>query len=231
MSILITGASGRLGSELTKHISGFTPSRREMDITDEASVARYASGKPIDLIVHCAGYTNVTGAEKERELCYTTNVIGTLCIAKLRLPTIHISTDGVFSGEEGNYSEEHHLDPCNFYNFTKCMAEMPIRMLPRYVILRFSFRMRPFQYEKAWTDKFSSADYVDVLGKHVGSVASNFSNYPNGAYHLGRDRQSIFELARETRDVEPMSFKEIQGVRLQKDSSLNLSKWRKLCNQ
>jgi dTDP-4-dehydrorhamnose reductase len=225
MAILLTGASGKLGTELLKHFEALTPSQAEMDVTDLESVQNYVKNKPIDLIVHCAAYADVVGAETNKDLCYRSNVIGTLNIAKLGLPTIHISSDGVFPGDQGYYLEDEYLEPTNYYNFSKCMAEMPIRMLERFVIVRMSFRMRPFPYEYACMDKFSSAEYIDVIGKYIADMVINFDKYPTGIYHIGTDRQSVYDLAVQTREVKPMSYKDIK-VKLQKDSSLNLTKWR-----
>src|SRR5690606_14744504 len=69
---------GRLGRELRLLLPHLVaPTRAELDVTDDASVARgFARLRP-RLVVHCAAYTDVAGAEREREACWRVNVEGT----------------------------------------------------------------------------------------------------------------------------------------------------------
>lgn len=218
--ILLTGGTGRLGSYIKSKINCFAPTREELDITKPMLIH-----SSVDLIVHCAAYTDVAKAELEKELCYETNVIGTRNIAKLDLPVIHISTDSIFDGRKGMYKEEDYPNPVNFYCLTKALAEESIITLKRHAIIRTTFRPRPFQWEEACIDKYISGDYVDVIGQHIVDFINNFYKYSNGIYHIGTRRKSVYDLAKQTRDVKPILLCEIEGVKLPQDVSLDCSKW------
>ena len=79
--ILLTGGSGVLGRELKKHIKCLAPDRNYLDITKKTYFD--ALGQIPDLIVHCAAFTSLDRAEKEKELAYNTNVVGTRNLAAL----------------------------------------------------------------------------------------------------------------------------------------------------
>jgi dTDP-4-dehydrorhamnose reductase len=110
MRILITGSTGLIGTRITELLGEkytFIPLlQSESDITDKVSVDSRLSTVDFDLLLHLAAYTNVDGAEKERELCHKINVDGTrhlfeMCERK-KAKMIHISTDFVFDGKMVN---------------------------------------------------------------------------------------------------------------------------------
>ncbi len=107
MKILITGSTGLIGTRITELLGQkytFIPLlQSEIDITDKSSVERRLTTVDFDLLLHLAAYTNVDGAEKEKELCRKINVEGTrnlfeACQEK-KAKMIHISTDFVFDGK------------------------------------------------------------------------------------------------------------------------------------
>ena len=102
----ITGAGGQLGVELSLmlHTLGYptqTWSRQDLNVTDESSVEVVMNSKP-DVIVNCAAWTDVDGAETQEDRAFDVNQRGAALIAKaakeLQIPLIQISTDYVFSG-------------------------------------------------------------------------------------------------------------------------------------
>ena len=227
MSILLTGGSGLLGAELQKLRNYLAPSHQEMDITDEISVRQYgAKHSLVSMIVHCAAFTDQDAAETQKELCYKTNVLGTLNLVRLGLPILFISSDSVFNGEKRNYKEDDFVDPLNYYCLTKALAEHIVMATNRHIILRCSFRQKPFEYPKACADKFLSGDYVEVIAQYVDEIVQVFHRYPNGVYHIGTKKTSLYDLAKQTRDVKSILLQDL-NINLPKDVSLDLTKWQK----
>lgn len=230
--ILLTGGSGLLGTELQKHMRFITPARRlGYDIRDPRCWRTPTFNErnkhvKYDLIVHCAAYTDLVKAETEKHLCYETNVIGTRNLASLRIPMLYISTEYVFDGEKGNYEETDFPNPKNFYAFTKLLGEYEARAT-RSVVVRCLFKPRPFKHPAACVDMFTTGDYVDVIAKEIIIAIKNFNQLPS-TIHIGTGKKSTFELARQTRAVEPISVDSITSVKLPKDTSLNTTKWEDL---
>ena len=105
MRYLITGASGQLGYDVKRDLLGrdvaesdiATPRASEMNIADSEVVENYVENFRPDVIIHCAAYTNVDGAESDAETCRKVNVDGTRNLvkaaAKVDAKIIYISTD------------------------------------------------------------------------------------------------------------------------------------------
>jgi len=230
-NILLTGGSGLLGKKL-KHlleVNWYAPQRKNFDITKPIIDHKSPLGhciKDFDLIVHCAAFTDLVRAETEKELCYQTNVIGTRNLASLGIPMLYISTEYVFDGEKGNYSEEDYPNPQNFYALTKLLGEFESRRT-RSVVLRCLFKARPFKHPAACDNQFTSGDYVDIIAPEIALAIKNFDALPP-TIHIGTGRKSTFDLARQSRDVKPISILDVKTVKLPKDTSLNCSKWESL---
>lgn len=220
--ILLTGGSGCLGKELLKLYPFYAPTHKVLDITSESSVKEWGRQK-IDLIVHCAAYTNVVQAEQEKELCYNTNVIGTRYLAQLGIPMVYISTEYVFDGEKGNYTEEDMPNPRNFYAFTKLLGEYEA-LRTKVLIIRTVLKARPFKHITAFTDQFTSGDYADIIAKEILIAIKNWDLFKSEIINIGTGKKTIFDLASQTRKVIPATVTN-SGIRIPKDTSLNLTKW------
>lgn len=229
MSILLTGGSGGLGREIGKICECKAPSHEEFDITSKKSIRDWMMCNwPIHLIIHCAAYTNVVSAEREKDKCYNVNVVGTANLADLHIPMIYISTEYVFDGERGNYSEESAPNPVNYYALTKLLGEFEAKRTESLVI-RTLLKHRPFPHPAALVDQFTSGDYVDVIAREIVLAARAFEKNHNvfipRIINIGTDRKSTFDLAKQTRDVTPTTLDNIR-VKLPRDTSLNITKWR-----
>ena len=232
--ILLTGGRGRLGTELQALLPEIVaPSSRELDITDRAQVIDVVQRERPDLIVHAAAYTNVGQAEREREACWRVNVEGTRHVAQasnsVGAKLIHISTDYVFSGEQGQYRETDVPGPVvNYYSLTKLVAEEAAREARKHLIIRTSFRPREFQYPVAFGDVYTSQDYVDIIAPLVTEAILHESHIPDEVLHIVTERKSVYDLARRRNpDVREGSRAEA-NVTLPADVSLNTDRWREL---
>lgn len=231
--ILLTGGSGRLGQALKTLIPQIiAPVRSGLDITQPASIQNALERYKPSLVVHAAAYTNVAKAEQERALCWQVNVVGTRnLVAALGggIPLLHISTDYVFWGDVGNYREDDPPGPVrNYYALTKLVAEEAVRQLRRHVIVRTSFRERPWPYPAAYEDLYTSQDYLDKIAPEVALAVQRFGQIPFDTLHIVTERKSAYELARRSRpEVRPARRAEAP-VALPEDISLNTERWQEL---
>lgn len=229
--ILITGGSGRLGTELRALIPGLiAPRRAELDVGDAEGVRRVLASHAPGIVVHAAAYTDVKGAEVHRGQCWRTNVGGTRNIAAaagaIDALLVHISTDYVFEGTRGMYREDDPVGPPpNYYALSKLVAEEVARTAPRHLVIRTSFRPRGWPYPVAFEDVFTSQDYVDVIAPEIATAIRHASAIPHRTLHIATERKSVYELARRrSPDVRPGS-KVGAGVNLPDDTSLDISRW------
>ncbi|MEQ3499766.1 dTDP-4-dehydrorhamnose reductase [Tenacibaculum sp. SSH1-16] len=134
MNILITGATGQLGSEIRELSSDymeynfFFENSMGLDIIDYSNVNSYIKSNKIDVIINCAAYTAVDKAEEAKEEAEAVNSIGVYNLAKsinnVGGKLIHISTDYVFSGDNYiPYKEEDEINPIGVYGSTKRHGE------------------------------------------------------------------------------------------------------------
>lgn len=235
--ILLTGGSGRLGRELRALLPGIVaPAHMEMDITRPETVAAAISRYRPQILVHAAAYTDVAGAERDRETCWRINVDGTRNIVRAAVEyglfLIHISTDYVFEGTRGQYREEDPLGPPrNYYALSKLVAEELVRFAPRHLVIRTSFRPREWPYPVAFTDVYTSQDYVDVIAPKIARAIVHCWEIPYQTLHIATERKSVYELARRRKpDVRPGSKREAT-VDLPDDISLDISRWTMLEKQ
>lgn len=199
--ILLTGASGLLGSNLKelllKQNTILTPSSKDMNICSPKEVKEYFDkNQGIDLVIHCAAYTDVKKAQKDFIRCADTNIVGTFNIlqscADKNIKMVFISTDAVFNGKKGFYKITDLLDPVSNYAKTKTAAELLVRTYENSLIVRTSFFGKQFPYEKAFTNQWTSKDYIDVMAPKIyEKVISN----KRGIVHVFSKRRSLYELA------------------------------------
>jgi dTDP-4-dehydrorhamnose reductase len=213
------------------------PPRSELDLLDAAGVAERVRAYRPDVIVHAAAYTDVLAAESDRSKCWNVNVAGTRAVVAAARETgarlVHISTDYVFYGDGGRlghgYREDDPPGPVrNYYALSKLAAEEVARTLPRTLVLRTSFRPGAWPYPVAFTDVFTSQDYVDVIAPDIVLALRHLDDVPYDTLHIATERKSAFELARRRQpNVRPGSKREA-GVELPDDITLDVSRWRRL---
>ena len=135
MKVLIVGGNGQLGWELQRTVpKGYDISAvdvPDIDITKPESIAAVMDREKPDWVVNCAAYTNVDGAESDREAAHAINCDGAANLARAvsgagaRL--VHISTDFIFSGEASRpYKTEDVPAPQSVYGQTKLDGEKAV---------------------------------------------------------------------------------------------------------
>lgn len=150
MKILVTGASGQLGSDVMKVLSAngdecTGTSSLQLDITDREAVVGYIAELRPEAVIHCAAWTKVDLAEDEPERCFAVNAGGTenvaLACREVSAKMMYISTDYVFDGSGTDcYEADSPVRPVNTYGESKLAGEQSVqRLLDKYFILRTSW--------------------------------------------------------------------------------------------
>lgn len=139
MNILVTGANGQLGNCMRNAATGSADNYiftdvAELDITNPEAVRKAVKDNNIKIIVNCAAYTNVDKAENDVVMAEKLNAgaVDNLAqaIKAINGTLIHISTDYVFGGSQGNTprTETEPVNPTGVYGLTKLQGEQAIEM-------------------------------------------------------------------------------------------------------
>lgn len=146
MKILITGANGLLGQKLVKlliskeDVELIATARGEsrlssygkviyesLDITNKEAVLNIVKKHRPDAIINTAAMTNVDECEAEKEACDKLNIDAVKYLnqaaEEVNAFFLHLSTDFIFSGEEGPYDEAGVPAPVNYYGESKLLGE------------------------------------------------------------------------------------------------------------
>jgi len=155
--LFVTGANGLLGSKIVEaakkrykvtatdiqaSLQADLPDVEyvQADLSDPQSAEIFLAINP-DVVIHAAAYTNVDGCETDRESAYKVNVTGTEIIAKFcrdkNCTMVYVSTDYVFDGKQGPYTEEDPPNPISYYGETKYLGELKASsIVPELIIAR-----------------------------------------------------------------------------------------------
>ena len=230
LRLLITGASGLLGSKLATHAidaghevysiySTHMPSAgnpQRMDITDEAAVNTEVARKSPDVVIHCAALTDVDLCERNPELAMRVNSLATRFLGeaceKIGSFLTYVSTDYVFDGAQGHYSEGDKPNPINTYGRSKvsgeqqllhsgsdfCIARTSVvygwgrEHRPNFAAWIYS-RLSARQNVNVVTDQYASPTLNSHLARMLLEVAERRLR---GTYHLaGSTRASRYQFA------------------------------------
>ena len=145
--ILITGANGMLGQDLSEVLinKGYSIIKTDadsMNILDISAIERVFHSEKPDYVIHCAAYTNVEKAEDEPDLAMKINGFGTENLAKIcaeyDVPVVYVSTDYVFDGKKAEpYLPTDAPSPLNIYGKSKLAGESAVlKYCKKYFIAR-----------------------------------------------------------------------------------------------
>ena len=231
--ILITGANGLLGQKLVYTLrnryevvaSGvekdfvFKKNKSNyiiFDITNPTHCKQIVDNIKPNIIINAASITNVDECEIKRELCWNVNVKGVENLASAAKRNmallIHISTDYIFDGKDGPYTEEDRPNPIGYYGKAKLASENVCRMMGvPFAIIRtsvlFGLGISVKQNFFLWlntnlkqgkdvnivTDQFNTPTLVDDL---VSGILKLIQSSAYGLYHMsGKDYINRYDFA------------------------------------
>jgi dTDP-4-dehydrorhamnose reductase len=187
-----------------------------LDITVKKDVKRVVFSAEPDVIVNCAAFTDVDGCEAKRELAWKVNVGGVENLIeaarKDNVKVVHVSTDYIFDGKAGPYTEDDRPEPLSYYGKSKLASENALRasgieyFIARTMVLygfapevKSNFALWLIQnLEKAHPvrvvdDQYGNPTLVDDLAF---GIASALELGRTGIYNIaGRDILSRYEFA------------------------------------
>ena len=203
--IAVLGGRGMLGSDLVQicRKRGFDPivlDLPEFDITNTDHLQQAVAGA--EIIVNCAAYTNVDGAESQAELAYRVNAEAAGRLGALARQAgkwvLHISTDFVFDGcGDKPYVETDHPNPINTYGKTKLAGEQLLaRSGCEHCIVRveWTYGSAGNNFVTKLIQRAKSQDTLKVVDDQTGSPTATIKaarvicellrKKPKGIYHF-----------------------------------------------
>jgi dTDP-4-dehydrorhamnose reductase len=221
-TVLITGANGLLGQKLCRDFSSshkivatdLHPESRvslpnlsyqSLDLTDGKALEFHVRFYNPSVIINAASYTDVDGCEIHQSEAWAVNVGAVKNLVKAcqgrSIRLVHLSTDYIFDGENGPYSEEDPPNPVNFYGKTKLESEKLIKQsgldslvvrsnvlygfgekVKRNFLLWLLEKLSAGDQLKIVTDQFNNPTLADSLSEcMLEMVKRNLS----GVFHVG----------------------------------------------
>ena len=212
MKVFVSGVGGQLGhdvmnelacreyvgigSDITKSYSGIKDGSAvtlmpyvSLDITDKNSVYDAITTIKPDVIIHCAAWTNVDGAEysENKEIVHKVNYEGTKNMAEAAKAVdakfVYISTDYIFDGkgERPWQPNDKNYAPLNYYGQTKLEGELAVsETLKKFFIVRIAwvFGLNGKNFIKTMVNLGKTHDTVRVVNDQIGT--------PTYCYDLAR---------------------------------------------
>jgi dTDP-4-dehydrorhamnose reductase len=199
MKVLITGANGMLAKAAAKYCRDLGDevvalSHSEMDISDHRAVERSLDSITPDVVLNCAAYTNVDGAETAKQESYDANATGVENLAyvcrKIDSGFVTVSTDYVFDGlKKGFYTQRDTPNPHGVYAKTKYYGETLARnTYARSIVVRSGWI-----FGKGGTNFLSVVDRLLTDGKSIKAISDAYGT-PTYAADLARRLRELAQL-------------------------------------
>lgn len=265
--MIITGVTGLLGSSICTHATSeydvFGVARNtgvispkctllHLDLESREETVRHLDEARPDVIVHCAAMTDVDRCEANPEAAWKLHVEASRTLAEWaeahKSSVVHVSTDSVFDGRTGHYSELDSPAPLNEYARTKLAGEEAVRSAnPAALIVRTNFyglggkgnnlaqwmlsKLESGQQLRGFEDVFFNPLPVGLLTE---TILELLAGGAAGTFHVGaRNACSKYEFARQFADMFGFDTAKVSSIsvdeflfkaRRPKDTSLDVGK-------
>jgi dTDP-4-dehydrorhamnose reductase len=221
VKLLVTGAAGMLGRDVMlaagnagHDVVGF--GRAELDVTDAAGLEKKLDLERPDVVINCAAWTDVDGAEESEQAAFAINGTGAgnvaAAAAKVGASVVYVSSDYVFDGAKGApYVESDQPAPLSAYGRTKLAGEeATVAANKRHFVVRSAwlFGIGGPNFVETMLRLAASGNEVLVVRDQVGSptytwhlaygIVRLIEGIEFGIHHMAADGQcSWYEFARE----------------------------------
>jgi dTDP-4-dehydrorhamnose reductase len=189
VKLLVTGAAGMLGRDVMlaagnagHDVVGY--GRAELDITDAPGLGKKLDLERPDVVINCAAWTDVDGAEAAEEAAFAVNGTGAgnvaAAAAKVGASVVQVSSDYVFDGAKGApYVESDQPAPLSAYGRTKLAGEEAT----------IAANKRHFVVRSAWLFGIGGANFVETMLRLAGDhgevlVVRDQIGSPTYTWHL-----------------------------------------------
>ena len=230
--IIMTGGSGRFAQvfkKITHKKNIFFPSKKELDLEKFESIKKYIRKIKPDYLIHCAGLSRPMDIhEKNIEASISKNIIGTCNIVKIcsqeKIKLIYFSTNYVYEGTKGNYSEDDPVLPINNYALSKFGGECAVQMYKNSLILRICMCEKPFIHKEAFSDVETNFMFHEDFAKNLLKLLNK-----KGIINVGGPKKTVFNFAKATNPkVKPVKAKKKLGKKFPLKQSMNIKKYLKI---
>jgi len=230
--IVVTGGSGRFGSELKKTKNRYKllyPKKTKLNILNLKSIKKYLKKEKPKYLVHLAGLSRpMKMHNKFIDKSIDLNIIGTANITKacweLGVKLIYFSTCYLYPGTKGNYKETDPLLPNNKYAWSKLGGESAVQMYDNSLILRVCMTEKPFVHKKAFYDFKTNFIFHDEVSKFLFKLIKK-----KGIVNLGGKTQTVYNFVKKYNPkIKKISAKKIFGSKYPLNPSMNINKLKKI---
>jgi len=219
MRVVVTGARGLLGGAITREFATAHEvrafDRTTLDVTDGDAVAALIDRERPDVVINCAAYNDVDGAEDDPALALRTNAFAVLALARAAASSgatlIHFSSDFVFDGETDRpYVEDDQANPRSVYAASKLLGDLFALEKPRTYVLRVESLFGPAGLDGArrgslgtivdrirrgaevplFVDRVVSPSYTPDLARAARALVDR--EVPPGLYHCVNSGHAIW---------------------------------------
>ena len=231
--IIFTGGSGKFGKVFKKFYLNrkdiFYPSSKTFDVTNFKKMEKFVKKVKPKFIIHAAAISRPMDLhEKKITKSINTNIVGTSNIVnicqKYNIKLIYFSTNYVYPGKKGNYSESDPVLPINNYAMSKLGGECAVQMYKNSLILRICMTEKPFVHKQAFSDVEMNFMYHEDLAKNLLKLINK-----KGIINVGGQKQSVYKFAQKSnKKIKSISAKKKLGKNYPLKQSMNVNKYLKL---
>ena len=259
--IWITGSGGLIGGCLVRTASRFAPgftveglTRAQLDLSDFHLLRQEFRSRRPQAVIHCAALSRSPECQANPALARKLNVEVTAVLADLAaaIPLVFFSTDLVFDGKTGNYTESAPVNALSVYGQTKAAAEQIVLGNSRHLVVRTSLNGgtsptgdRGFneQLRRAWESGQPVRLYTDEFRSPIPAEVTAAATWElllqgrTGLYHVaGKERLARWQIGQliaarwpqlQPR-IERASYRDHPGAPRSPDTSLNCDKAQKV---